>query len=282
MANRWPPGEGVPDFQEQLAPLWRMVDRFGRRRLIMVAVAVAVLLWLGSGFYVVGPGERGVVLWFGRVVAQTDSGLRYRLPAPFQQHHIVDIASVRRAEIGFRSDRGGIRPVPSESLMLTGDENIVEVQLFVQYLVRDPVQFLFRARQPELALHSAAEVALRSAVGQHIIDYTMTEGRVTVQDRVKLELQGLLDRVLVEFGEQTVHVVPVDGQVIGEVPVAGGVGHVLHTDNDPQAHAGSPTASSLRVLPCAGSIGACRGGFRSGGPALRTVYYSPVHPALSR
>jgi membrane protease subunit HflK len=77
--------------------------------------------------------------------------------------------------------------------MLTGDENIVEVQLFVQYLVRDPVKFLFRARQPELALHSAAEVALRSAVGQNTIDYTMTDGRVEVQDRVKQHLQDLLD-----------------------------------------------------------------------------------------
>jgi len=193
MASRWPSGEGVPDFQEQLAPLWRMAERFGRRRLVVAAVAVAVLFWLGSGFYVVGPGERGVVLLFGRVVGQTDSGLRYRLPAPFQQHHVVDIASVRRAEVGFRTDRGGIRPVPGESLMLTGDENIVEVQLFVQYLVRDPVKFLFRARQPELALHSAAEVALRSAVGQNTIDYTMTDGRVEVQDRVRQQLQDLLD-----------------------------------------------------------------------------------------
>jgi membrane protease subunit HflK len=191
--TEWPSGKNVPDLQEHLAPLRRMAERWGRRRLVVAAVAVAALLWLGSGFYVVGPGERGVVLLFGRVVGQTDSGLRYRLPAPFQQHRVVDVASVRRAEVGFRGDRGGIRPVPGESLMLTGDENIVEVQLFVQYLVRDPVKFLFRARQPELALHSAAEVALRSAVGQNAIDYTMTDGRVEVQDRVKQHLQALLD-----------------------------------------------------------------------------------------
>jgi membrane protease subunit HflK len=77
--------------------------------------------------------------------------------------------------------------------MLTGDENIVDVQLFVQYLVRDPVQFLFRARDPQMALHSSAEVALRAAVGENTIDYTMTEGRVDVQDRVKKQLQALLD-----------------------------------------------------------------------------------------
>jgi membrane protease subunit HflK len=77
--------------------------------------------------------------------------------------------------------------------MLTGDENIVDVQLFVQYLVQDAEKFLFRARQPELALRSSAEVALRAAVGQTDIDYTMTEGRVEVQDRVKKQLQELLD-----------------------------------------------------------------------------------------
>jgi membrane protease subunit HflK len=133
------------------------------------------------------------VLLFGRVVDQTEPGLRYRLPTPFQQHRIVDIATVRRAEVGFRAAGGSSRSVPAEALMLTGDENIVDVQLFVQYLVRDPVQFLFRARQPETALHSSAEVALRAAVGENSIDYTMTEGRVEVQDRVKKQLQALLD-----------------------------------------------------------------------------------------
>jgi membrane protease subunit HflK len=77
--------------------------------------------------------------------------------------------------------------------MLTGDENIVEAQLVVQYLVHDPEKFLFRARHPEFALRSSAEVALRSAVGQNTIDYTMTEGRGEVQDRVKAQLQDLLD-----------------------------------------------------------------------------------------
>jgi membrane protease subunit HflK len=183
----------MPDFNEQLEPLRRVVQRWGHRRLLAVVVAVLAVLWLASGLYIVGPGERGVVLLFGRVVGQTESGLRYRLPAPIQSHRVVDIATVRRVEVGFRSTRSGARPIPSESLMLTGDENIVDVQLFVQYLVRDPQKFLFRARDPELALHSAAEVALRAAVGQTNIDYTMTEGRVEVQDRVKKQLQELLD-----------------------------------------------------------------------------------------
>jgi membrane protease subunit HflK len=160
------------------------------------------ILWLGSGFYIVGPGERGVVLLFGKAIDQTEPGLRYRLPWPIESHELVDIAQVRRAEVGFRSTaaemtsrgmRGGTRSVPQEALMLTGDENIVDVQLFVQYRVQDPVKFLFAAYAPEEILHTSAQVALRSVVGQSTIDYTMTDGRVEVQEQVKTNLQKLLD-----------------------------------------------------------------------------------------
>lgn len=191
--SSWPPRDGAPDLERHLEPLRRLVARWGRRRFVLTGLGAAVLVWLASGLYIVGPGERGVVLFFGRAVGQTESGLRYRLPAPFQSHQIVDVATVRRAEIGFRTERGGSATRPVESLMLTGDENIVDVQLFVQYLVQDAEKFLFRARQPETALRSSAEVALRAAVGQTDIDYTMTEGRVEVQDRVKKQLQELLD-----------------------------------------------------------------------------------------
>jgi membrane protease subunit HflK len=160
------------------------------------------ILWLGSGFYIVGPGERGVVLLFGKAIDQTEPGLRYRLPWPIESHELVDIAQVRRAEVGFRSTaeemtsrgiRGGTRSAPQEALMLTGDENIVDVQLFVQYRVQDPVKFLFAAYAPEEILHTSAQVALRSVVGQSTIDYTMTDGRVEVQEQVKTNLQKLLD-----------------------------------------------------------------------------------------
>ncbi|HEV8713316.1 MAG TPA: FtsH protease activity modulator HflK [Candidatus Binatia bacterium] len=166
-------------------------------------LAIILLLWLGSGLYVVGPGERGVVLLFRAATAeQTEPGLRYRLPWPIQSHAVVDIAQVRRAEVGFRTvadastergGRGGARTVPREALMLTGDENIVELQFFVQYRVQDPVKFLFGASDPEGILHTSAEVALRSAVGRNTIDYTMTDGRVEVQEQAKGALQELLD-----------------------------------------------------------------------------------------
>jgi len=86
-----------------------------------------LLLWLVSGLYIVGPGERGVVLLFGKLWSQTEPGLRYHLPWPIQTRRVVDTARVRRAEIGFRTSEGRSAPVPEESLMLTGDENIVFV-----------------------------------------------------------------------------------------------------------------------------------------------------------
>lgn len=162
-------------------------------RLLKWAGIGILVLWILSGFYMIGPGERGLVLTFGRLTSQSDPGLHYRLPFPVQSHDIVDISKVRSTEIGFRTEAGVVRPVLQEAQMLTGDENIVEVQLFVQYLVQDPVEFLFYVRNAEEVLTTSAEIALRSTVGQNTIDFTMTEGRVEAQDQVKKLLQELLD-----------------------------------------------------------------------------------------
>ena len=170
--------------------------RWVSRKLLLPIVVLLLLLWIGSGIYVVGPGEVGVVLHFGREIAIAQPGLNFRLPWPIQRHEIVDVQRVRSAEIGYRSSvRGGsfTQRVSEEALMLTGDENIVEVQLFVQYIVQDPSKYLFRARDPESTLRAAAEVALRSIVGRNTIDYTMTEGREDVQAQVRVYLQRLLD-----------------------------------------------------------------------------------------
>jgi modulator of FtsH protease HflK len=202
MANpRYPRDVLPPELEENLLVLQERFQQWGTGRTVGLAAIVLVALWLASGLYVVGPGERGVVLLFREATEQTDPGLRYRLPWPIQSHAIVDVSQVRRAEIGFRttsdsfgsSGRGGNRTVPQEALMLTGDENIVEVQLFVQYRVQDPVKFLFGAYDPENVLHTSAQVALRSVVGQNTIDYTMTEGRLQSQEQITTNLQKLLD-----------------------------------------------------------------------------------------
>lgn len=171
------------------------ISRFGGGRFIFILIGIVCGLWIASGIYIVGPGEEGVIRQFGKEVDRTGPGLRYRLPKPIQTHDVVQVAKVRRAEIGFRTDpvSGKTKPEPRESLMLTGDENIVDAQLFVQYVVKDSSQFLFRVRNVEQVLKTSAEVALRSVVGRNTIDFTMTEGRVVVQDEIKRYLQNLLD-----------------------------------------------------------------------------------------
>ncbi|MGE0824903.1 MAG: FtsH protease activity modulator HflK [Candidatus Binatia bacterium] len=167
--------------------------RKGVRVVTMVLVVITLGWWLLQGFYVVGPSERAVVRLFGKVVTQAGPGLAYRLPWPLQTHDLVDVASIRRLELGFRSQDGRSEAVPTESLMLTVDENLVQVQLFAQYLVRDPVKFLFHARDPEVILPALTEAAVRSVVGQNSIDYILSEGRVDVQAQTSTYLQELLD-----------------------------------------------------------------------------------------
>lgn len=192
--NRWrPPGGGGgerPDWAEKAQAL---IERFGAYTYIAVGVVI-LLLWLGTGFYSVSPGEQGVVRMFGRHVSTTDPGLNYRFPWPIQTVDVVNVSSIRRAEIGFRTAQGG-RPksMLEESLMLTKDENIVEVQVLIQYRVKDPAEFLFRVQNPEEVLTSAAEVALRSSVGRMRIDDVITERRAEVQSETQVFLERLLE-----------------------------------------------------------------------------------------
>jgi membrane protease subunit HflK len=188
-------GDRGPSVDEIALKIQEKISRFGGRRFSLILIAIIIGIWLASGIYVVGPGEEGVIRQFGKEVDRTAPGLRYRLPKPIQTHDVVHLTRVRRAEIGLRTDpySGKGRPEPKEALMLTGDENIVDAQLFVQYVVKDSSQFLFRVRESETALKTSAEVALRSVVGRNTIDYTMTEGRVVVQDEIKKYLQTLLD-----------------------------------------------------------------------------------------
>lgn len=164
------------------------------RRIWIIFIGL-VGLWLLSGFYMVGPGEQGLVLTFGRLTGEPrQSGLHYHFPSPIQTKFLVDTAQVRTAEIGYRTETGSQNVVLEEAQMLTGDENMVVVQLFIQYLVQDPVAYTFRVQNADAVLKASAEIALRSAVGQNTIDFTMTEGRVQAQEQVKILLQELLDQ----------------------------------------------------------------------------------------
>lgn len=188
----WRGGESS-SVESSIEDIQKMFKKVSQPLMLLVFGGILLILWLASGFYMVGPGEQGVVRQFGKMHSQTGPGLRYHWPRPIQSRDVVNVAGVRRAEIGFRSEGGQTKVVEQESLMLTGDENIVAGQLFVQYVIKDPSVFLFRARDSEQMLTTAAEVALRNVVGRNTIDFTMTDGRFHVQEQTKEQLQRLLD-----------------------------------------------------------------------------------------
>ena len=199
--DRGGPRGGPPDDEdnEDFGEMLRQTGDRARRaqRFIILGVAIAVILWIGSGVYIVGPAEQGVVLQFGRHVNTSSPGVNYHLPWPVQNVVIVDIANVRRAEIGQRTVSGQsgqeTRRILEEALMLTADENIVEVGLLVQYKVKDAAAFVFNVNNPEAVLHTTTEVALRSAVGKMPIDGVITERRAEVQENTRSYLQELMD-----------------------------------------------------------------------------------------
>ncbi len=165
-----------------------------------IVILVVVLLWMASGIYIVEPDEAGVVQRFGAYVYSTGPGPHYHLPFPIETVKTPKVSQVRRVEIGFRSmtARDGTflqsRALPEESLMLTGDENIVDVQFSVQYQIGNPVDYLFKIDRPNETVKSAAEAAMREVMGDAKIDSVLTSGKLKVQTDTKALLQTMLNR----------------------------------------------------------------------------------------
>jgi len=170
---------------------------FGSRRVFVIGAAVLVAIWLLSGLYRVQPAERGVELMFGQFYEVTGPGLRYAIPTPVQTVFTPDVERVNRVEIGFRSGPGGtsgsVREVSGESLMLTGDENIVDINFVVLWKISVPQDFLFNVRDPEETVKAAAESVMREIIGQTPIATATTEGRGVIETDVRAQLQSLLD-----------------------------------------------------------------------------------------
>ncbi len=171
---------------------------FGNKRVILIGAVVLVSLWLLSGFYRVQPAERGVELMFGRFYEVTESGLRYHLPSPIQSVIRPEVERVNRVEVGFRSgavsgSRSSTRDVTNESLMLTGDENIVDINFVVLWKISVPEDFLFNVRDPAETVKAAAESVMRELVGQTPISEVTTEGRGVLESNAQLQIQTLLD-----------------------------------------------------------------------------------------
>jgi membrane protease subunit HflK len=169
---------------------------FGKLGPLVIIIAL-VLIWLASGFYRVLPDEQGVVLQFGKYTKTTQPGLNYHIPYPIERVLTPKVTKVNRVEIGYRQSPDNrttqIRDVPEESLMLTGDENIVDIDFSVFWIINDAGKFLFNVQVPELTIKSAAETSMREVIGQSKIQSIFTEGRTEIEDKTRVLIQSILD-----------------------------------------------------------------------------------------
>jgi len=159
---------------------------------IGLIAAVAALIWAGSGFYIVDASQRGVVLRFGKLVEMTQPGPRWHLPFPVETVEIVNLSQVRTVEVGYRDNVKN--KMLKESLMLTEDENIIDIQFAVQYFLSDPADYLFNNRTPDENVRQAAETAIREVVGKSKMDFVLYEGREQVAASATKLMQEILDR----------------------------------------------------------------------------------------
>lgn len=159
---------------------------------IGVLLVLVLVVWLASGFYTVDANQRGVVLRLGKFMETTEPGLRWRLPAPIESHEIVDLTGVRTVEVGYRGSERN--KVLRESLMLTDDENIINIQFAVQYILNSPENYVFNNRFPDEAVGQAAETAMREIVGKSRMDFVLYEGREEIAATAHQLMQRILDR----------------------------------------------------------------------------------------
>ena len=206
-------GSGPPDLDE----IWRNVNRrlaelFGRKtgseeptpepggpsraRLPLggagLLIALALLVWLVSGFYIVDEGRRGVVTRFGKYTETTLPGPRWHLPFPIEGVELVDFSQVKTIEIGYRNSPKS--KVDKEAVMLTDDENIIDIQFAVQYNIKDAFAYVFNNRKPDQIAAFVAESAIREVVGKAKMDFVLYEGREQIAKQTEQLMQQMLDR----------------------------------------------------------------------------------------
>jgi len=174
--------------------LKRFTPGGGSRLGVIVVVLLIVVFWLGSGFYTVSPSQQGVVLRFGEWVDTTDNGLHYHLPAPIETVLLPEVTRVQQLDVGFQrlgTDRR--RDLKDESLMLTGDENIVDIDFTVIWRIGDAGMFLFNIESPEATLKAVAESVMREVIGRRPIQDVLTAQKVEIENTVKDSIQQTLD-----------------------------------------------------------------------------------------
>jgi membrane protease subunit HflK len=181
--RKTPPGEGGDGPPPRSLPL-------GGAGLL---VALVLLVWLASGFYIVDEGRRGVVTHFGRFTETTLPGPRWHLPFPIEAVEIIDFSQVKTVEIGYRNNNPKNK-IARESLMLTDDENIIDIQFAVQYDLKNAADFVFNARKPEDIVAQVAATAISEVVGRNKMDFVLYEGRAEIATETEKLMQAMLDR----------------------------------------------------------------------------------------
>ncbi len=155
---------------------------------------LAFIVWMATGIYIIDPAERGVVLRFGAFQTSTTQGPHWHIPYPVESVYKVNVEQVRSAEIGFRNAQNSYSGgVSSESLMLTRDENMVDVKLAVQYKIANAQDYLFNVSNPELTLSHVVQSIIRQVVGDNTMDFVLTTGRDQVAQEVKTASQALIN-----------------------------------------------------------------------------------------
>src|SRR5215212_2038048 len=170
---------------------------------VVFVVLLIVAVWLASGFYIVDEGRRGVVLRLGKYLETTMPGPRWHVPYPIEAAEVVNVSGVRTVEVGYRGNPKNKQP--QEALMLTDDENIVDVQFAVQYTLKSPEEYLFNNRNADDNVLQAAETSIREIVGKSKMGFVLNQGRSEVAARVKVLMQQILDRYKTGINVTTVN-----------------------------------------------------------------------------
>ena len=198
-------GPRPPDIDEIIRTAQEKIKKFmpgnfqGGNKPILFGLIVLLIIWALSGLYRVLPDEQGVVLRFGKFTSTTQPGLNYHIPFPIESVLTPKVTKVNRIDIGFRSERdsgfssSGVADVPEESLMLTGDENIVNIDFSVFWVIKDAGNFLFKIQDPEGTVKAAAETAMREVIARSNIQPILTEGRSKIETDTQEIIQSILD-----------------------------------------------------------------------------------------
>jgi membrane protease subunit HflK len=192
-------GQRPPDFDDMIRKSQERFQRFmpggvGGGRGILLVLAVILVVWLLSGFYRVQPDEQGVVLRFGEWINTTQPGLNWHLPYPIESVETPSVEKIEQIEIGYRTLGGSSqRDVQQESLMLTGDQNIIDIDFTVQWKIADAGAYLFNVRAPEDTVKIAAESAMREIIGRTDIQPALTDARAEIESKTRSLLQEILN-----------------------------------------------------------------------------------------